>query len=319
VEPVSTARSNECGRRTEVFERPPCRLKAALRGGVIAATLIATALMGEDTQRPTPAASGNAASISSAPRPEQSSQPGLTWLTDLQAAKAQAKAQGKSILVFFHGSDWCPPCVQMQRQVIDSPEFARYARQSLILVDVDFPEKNKQSDALRGANVALKAKFNLSQEPGEGFPTLVLLNEAGETVFQETGYAGGGPGEVLAKLRRHPGPAASSANPAGFKNLTVDEFAQMTANKTNVILDVRTVKEFESGHLPGALNLDVTGADFAEKTAALDKSKTYLVHCASGVRSVRACEALGRLGFLQLYNLPGGFRAWAKAGQPVER
>jgi len=207
----------------------------------------------------------------------------------------------------------------MQRQVIDSPEFARYARQSLVLVDVDFPEKSKQSDELSRANAALKAKFNLSQEPGEGFPTLVLLNEAGETVFQETGYAGGGPAEVLPKLRRHTAPAPSTVNSTGFKNLTVDEFAQMTANKANIILDVRTAREFESGHLSGALNLDVTAAGFAEKAVALDKSKTYLVHCAAGGRSVKACETLGRLGFSQLYNLPGGFRAWAKAGMPVEK
>ena len=69
--------------------------------------------------------------------------------------------------------------------------------------------------------------------------------------------------------------------------------------------------------MPGAVNLDVTAADFESKAAALDKSKTYLVYCASGVRSVRACEQLARLKFPRLYNLPGGFRAWAKAGKPL--
>jgi len=288
-------------------------------GGAISATLLAAALLAQDSQHPVPAASGKVVPVSSVPQTEGSSQPALGWLTDFQKAKAQAKAEGKSILLFFHGSDWCPPCARMQREVIDSREFAEYARQSLLLVDVDFPEKSKQSDELRRANFALKARFNLSQEQGEGFPTLVLLNEAGETVFQETGYVGGGPAEVLPKLRRHTAPAPSTVTSTGFKNLTVDEFAHMTADKTNVILDVRTAKEFESGHLPGALNLDVTAAGFAAQAAALDKSKTYLVHCASGGRSVKACDALGRLGFSQLYNLPGGFRAWAKAGKPVER
>jgi len=288
-------------------------------GGAVSAALIAAGLMAQDSQHPVPGTAGKAVPVSSVPQTWESSQPTLSWLTDFQKAKAQAKAERKSILLFFHGSDWCPPCVQMQRQVIDSPEFAQYARRSLILVDVDFPEKSKQSDELRRANLALKARFNLSREQGEGFPALVLLNEAGETVFQETGYGGGGPAEVLPKLQRHTAPAPSTVNSTGFKNLTVDEFAQMTADKTNVILDVRTAKEFESGHLPGALNLDVTAAGFAEKAAALDKSKTYLVHCASGGRSVKACDALGRLGFSQLYNLPGGFRAWAKAGKPFEK
>jgi rhodanese-related sulfurtransferase/thioredoxin-related protein len=260
-----------------------------------------------------------AAANSPTPLATQSPATGLTWLTDLPSAQARAKAEKKSVLLFFHGSDWCPTCAEMQRQVFDSPAFAQYARQALVLVDVDFPERLKQIDGLKRANLALKARFNLSQESGEGFPTIVLLNEAGETVFQETGYAGGGPAEVLPKLQRHTETGASTADSAAFKNLSVDEFARMAADKQNVILDVRTAKEFEAGHLPGAMNLDVSAADFEKKAASLNKSKTYLVHCATGVRSARACEKLGRLDFPKLYNLPGGFKAWAKAGKPVEK
>jgi rhodanese-related sulfurtransferase len=93
----------------------------------------------------------------------------------------------------------------------------------------------------------------------------------------------------------------------------------MAVDKQNVILDVRTAKEFSAGHLPSALNLDVTAADFEERAAALDKHKIYLVHCATGVRSARACEKLGLLHFPSLYNLPGGFKSWVKAGKPVEK
>jgi rhodanese-related sulfurtransferase len=207
----------------------------------------------------------------------------------------------------------------MQRQVFDSPAFAQYARRSLVLVDVDFPNKYKQDEALKRANAALKARFNLSPEPDEGFPTIVLLNDTGETVFQETGYAGGGPAEVLPKLQRHAGTGTPPAASAAYKNLSVEEFAQMAADKQNVILDVRTPAEFSAGHIPRAVNLDYNAPDFQAKAAALDKSKTYLVHCAVGVRSARACEKLSRLDFPSLYNLPGGFKAWAKAGQPVEK
>jgi rhodanese-related sulfurtransferase/thioredoxin-related protein len=250
------------------------------------------------------------------PLTAQLSKTGLTWLTDLPSAQARAKAEKKSVLLFFHGSDWCPACLEMQRQVFDSPAFAQYARRALVLVDVDFPDKHKQDEELRRANAALKARFNLSPASDEGFPTIVLLNDAGETVFQETGYAGGGPAEVLPKLQRH---TETGAPTAAYKNLSVDEFARMAADKQNVILDVRTPKEFSAGHIPGALNLDYNAPDFQAKAAALDKSKTYLVHCAVGGRSVRACEKLSRLDFPNLYNLPGGFKAWAKAGQPVEK
>jgi rhodanese-related sulfurtransferase len=206
----------------------------------------------------------------------------------------------------------------MQRQVFDSPAFAQYARRELVLVDVDFPEKHKQDEKLKRTNAALKARFNLSPVPDEGFPTIVLLNDDGQTVFQETGYAGGGPAEVLPKLQRHTEtgtPASSSA----YKNLSVDEFARLAADKQNVILDVRTPGEFSAAHIPGAVNLDYNAPDFQKKATALDKSKTYLVHCAVGGRSARACEKLSGLDFPSLYNLPGGFKAWAKAGQPVEK
>lgn len=243
----------------------------------------------------------------------------LIWLTSVPDALARAKAEGKSVLLFFHGSDWCPPCIEMQQQVFAAPEFVQFANRSLVLVNVDFPQKSAQSEELKQANRALKARFNLSPAAEEGFPTLVLLNDAGETVFQETGYAGGGAAAVLPELRRHAGIEAAPAAVTAYKNLGVEEFARLTEDQQNVILDVRTPEEFAAGHIPKAVNLDVNAPDFQAKAALLDRSKTYLVHCASGGRSVKACEQLNHLDFPKLFNLTGGFRAWTKAGQPVEK
>ena len=86
-----------------------------------------------------------------------------------------------------------------------------------------------------------------------------------------------------------------------------------------MVLDVRTQKEFEEGHIPGAVNLDVNAPDFTEKIAKLDKRQTYLVHCAAGRRSARACDKMSKLDFPKLYNLEGGFRAWEKAGNKPEK
>jgi rhodanese-related sulfurtransferase/thioredoxin-related protein len=285
-------------------------MKPSSTTALILATLLAGVAVAANAQTPENPATTFA---------QQSSQTELTWLTDLPNALVRAKAEGKSVLLFFHGSDWCPPCVEMQNQVFASPEFVEYARRALILVDVDFPQKSAQSEELKRKNLALKARFNLSRDPTEGFPTIVLLDDAGETVFQETGYAGGGPAELLPKLQRHPGASATPAVTAAYKNLSVEEFARMADDKKNVILDVRTPEEFAAGHIPGAVNLDVSAPDFQEKAALLDRNKIYLVHCASGVRSARACEKLNQLDFPNLYNLPGGFRAWAKAGKPVEK
>lgn len=109
----------------------------------------------------------------------------------------------------------------------------------------------------------------------------------------------------------------AEAKPA-VKNLKVDEAAKLLAEKKEVvILDVRTPEEFKDGHLKGAINLNIQSKTFKEDVAKLDKSKTYLVNCASGGRSTRACSAMDGLGFTNAFNLEGGFRAWSAAGQPV--
>jgi rhodanese-related sulfurtransferase len=65
--------------------------------------------------------------------------------------------------------------------------------------------------------------------------------------------------------------------------------------------------------------LDFRAPDFAEKVAKLDKSKTYLVHCAAGGRSARACTKMEGLGFKNVVNLEGGLGAWKDAGKPVQK
>ena len=237
----------------------------------------------------------------------------LVWHGDLAEAQAQARREHKSVLLVFSGSAWCPPCIEMRTAGFS------IAGVYCVRAPVSCPggrgvSGNRGADpSATQPNSALKSKFNV----GDNLPTLVLLNEAGDTVFQEAGYSGGGPAEVLRSLQRHAAPPSSAAAQSGFHNVNVDDFAKMAADPQNVILDVRTPKEFESGHLSGALNLDFNAPDFLDRIKALDRSKTYLVHCASGVRSARACTKLSQLDFPRLYNLKGGIHAWIKAGQPV--
>ncbi|MEM9388569.1 MAG: rhodanese-like domain-containing protein [Pseudomonadota bacterium] len=87
-----------------------------------------------------------------------------------------------------------------------------------------------------------------------------------------------------------------------------------------VILDVRTAAEFAAGHVPGAINIDVQAKGFDNLVAELDRSKTYVVHCAANVESGRSTKALATmddLGFDHLQSLQGGFVAWAESGSPV--
>jgi len=114
-------------------------------------------------------------------------------------------------------------------------------------------------------------------------------------------------------------PSAEKKETKGFKNVDVSEFEKLRADKKNVVLDVRTQKEFAAGHIPEAVNIDVNAPDFPEKVAKLEKNKTYLVHCAAGVRSAKACDKMSHLAFPKLYNLEGGFKAWETAGNKPEK
>ncbi|MBK8002301.1 MAG: rhodanese-like domain-containing protein [Verrucomicrobia bacterium] len=106
--------------------------------------------------------------------------------------------------------------------------------------------------------------------------------------------------------------------PPGVKNASVEEFDKLRAAKNAVVLDVRTEKEF-GGHIPGAVNLDVNGPDFAKKVAALDKGKTYLMYCAHGKRGLKACGIMKDAAFTNVVNLEPGLSEWEKAGKPVKK
>jgi rhodanese-related sulfurtransferase len=77
-----------------------------------------------------------------------------------------------------------------------------------------------------------------------------------------------------------------------------------------VIVDVRTPSEVAQGAIKDSINVDVSAPDFKGKIAGLDKEKTYMVYCRSGVRSVRACNIMSENGFKNLVNLQGGYQAW---------
>ena len=118
-----------------------------------------------------------------------------TWLTDLPKAEAQAKAEGKIVLMDFTGSDWCGWCIKFKKEVLDTPEFQAYAAKNVVLVEVDYPNKKDQSDDLKKANAALKDHYDV-----QGFPTLVVLDKNGKEIGRQVGYAEGGPKAFIAKL-----------------------------------------------------------------------------------------------------------------------
>lgn len=94
------------------------------------------------------------------------------WSTDVDAAIAQAKKENKSVLVEFTGSDWCPPCIMMRKNVFSKKEFVDAASKNYVLVEVDVPQKDKE---LAAKNQIVAEKYKV-----EGFPTVVLLDGEGK-------------------------------------------------------------------------------------------------------------------------------------------
>ncbi len=104
-----------------------------------------------------------------------------------------------------------------------------------------------------------------------------------------------------------------------LKHVQATEAAALVKKGDVVVLDVRTPKEFAERHIAGATNIDFNAPDFLAKAGKLDREKTYLVHCASGGRSTRCLPKLEKLGFKNIVHLDGGFNAWEKAGNLVEK
>lgn len=120
----------------------------------------------------------------------------LSWLTDMTQAQQQAKTENKLVLLDFTGSDWCGWCIKLNKEVFATSEFADYAKKNLVLMEVDFPNKKKQPDALKKANTKLQEKYSI-----QGFPTIIVLNSQGKKVG-ELGYMKGGPKAFIAELEK---------------------------------------------------------------------------------------------------------------------
>jgi rhodanese-related sulfurtransferase len=88
---------------------------------------------------------------------------------------------------------------------------------------------------------------------------------------------------------------------------------QNRQNPDFTIIDVRTQKEYEETHIPGAVNIDFRSADFRKEINRLDRKKTYLLYCRTGVRSAQAMKTMREMGFRNVAHISGGITAWQRA------
>jgi len=103
----------------------------------------------------------------------------LIWIScytqiseDAAAVFKKAQQTNKPVLLVFSGSDWCQPCIRFKKEILNDPEFNKYAQENILLLNADFPQRRQLCEETIQQNNALAEKYN----PQGAFPHLVLLN-----------------------------------------------------------------------------------------------------------------------------------------------
>ncbi len=100
-----------------------------------------------------------------------------------------------------------------------------------------------------------------------------------------------------------------------YTDVTVEKAKEMIDQQAVVVLDVRTVEEYNSGHLPDSLLIPLP--ELESRLDELNPADRILVYCRSGVRGAKAAGILNDNGFTHIYNMEGGIIEWQAHGFPV--
>jgi thioredoxin-related protein len=119
------------------------------------------------------------------------------WKQDYNEALEQAIAEDKPLILVFSGSDWCPPCKRLDKNIWTSDKFKSFSSKEYVLYKADFPRKkiNKLPQEQLNQNKKLAERFN-----PKGYYPLVLVLDKSEQVLGTTGYQKIGPEAYIAVL-----------------------------------------------------------------------------------------------------------------------
>ena len=103
----------------------------------------------------------------------------------------------------------------------------------------------------------------------------------------------------------------SQENTNAYEVLSYDDFKNQISKNDVLLFDVRTMAEFNSGHLKGSVNIDFYDEKLFDKFFnKVEKSEPIYIYCRSGNRSQKSSEKLKELGFVKIYDLEGGYKNW---------
>jgi len=119
------------------------------------------------------------------------------WLNDYKKAQQEAKANNKFLLLDFTGSDWCFWCKKFDAEILSQAQFKDFARENLVLLEIDFPRAKSQSPEIKKQNEELAQQYQIM-----GFPTIVVLSADGQKLWQYDGYFPDGAAAFIAELEK---------------------------------------------------------------------------------------------------------------------
>jgi len=122
----------------------------------------------------------------------------VKWLTSFDKATKKAKKEDKNIMAFFTGSDWCPPCKKLKKDLFETAEFKEVSKEYILLY-IDIPRnKDLLSKKQLEHNYELASRYNKKN----AVPLLKIINAKGNFVDEYSGYSMTGDTQYHLKLLR---------------------------------------------------------------------------------------------------------------------
>ena len=111
---------------------------------------------------------------------------------------------------------------------------------------------------------------------------------------------------------------SSAGQQQNLEIINAEQLIQLREEGVQVV-DIRTLRAFEQGHLPNVIHEDFLQAGFIKRMQQFETKNAIIIHCASGGRSAKASKLLIEAGFTQVYDYAGGFIDWKSKGLTIEQ
>ena len=119
------------------------------------------------------------------------------WSSNFEEAKQLASKSNENIVLVFQGSDWCGPCIKLDKEIWSTKEYQDLAKTHFVMLKADFPRKkaNKLPAEMEQQNKKLAETYN-----SQGFFPLVVVLDKNGKLLGTMGYEKSTPSNYFKKL-----------------------------------------------------------------------------------------------------------------------